>query len=54
MTWLATLLFPGSDHFQARRKLNVLVGAVVAGLLTAALVGLGFYFSNGRAFHNGY
>jgi hypothetical protein len=53
MEWLAKLFYPRSQAHQGRKQLKVLVGVILAGMLTAAVVGLGFYLVNARSFNGG-
>jgi hypothetical protein len=46
MDWFAKFLYPRSQPHFARRKLKVLVGVIVVGLLTAAAIGFGLYRSS--------
>lgn len=49
MKWLAKMCFPRSQPHDQLRKFNVLLGAVIVGVLTAAVLGLGFYYFNRRS-----
>lgn len=53
MNWLAMILFPRTERHDARRQLNLILGVIVFGGVVAAIVGVCFYLTNGRAWHKG-
>ena len=54
MQWLALIFSPRTWSYHQRKKLKILTGVIIVGVLTAAVVGLGFYFSHGRPFQGGH